>query len=324
MKKKLIILFLLSLSIYSFADDKFSFEFSLMNTLQIGQAYEYVFTEAYNSNNKYRVLSRLDWPILPAFAYNIKTDIITKHGFHISAGGIISLPSNTGSMIDMDYENNANENNMTKFSKHKCILKEAYEANLQLGWIKQLRNRKEGKNYNIYLEPCVGLRFFYHKWLAKDGYLQYALHNQIVTPDTKTINIQGKASEYSQKIYLPNIGLATKIILGNTWKLKSLIQVCPEVLANCIDNHFERGIIFHDVFILKGFSFHFNSYFEKQISSLFNIFFGVDYSLIKSFNGYTIMYENERITDISPTYSSGTSLYISNYSLGVSFNYIKK
>ncbi len=321
MKKKIItIVLFIFINFCFFSEDLFSFGFTFNTSIQVGQAYEYVFQNDANQT----VTSRLDWPILPATAFNANIDFFTKIGFHAFFSAGFSIPNLiSGSMEDRDYENTDEPNMLTKFSKHPCTLKQGIEFNTAIAWNMPLYRKK--KNIGLYIEPCIAFRYYNYKWLASNGYKQYAKPNPTtpVTPETPKTKSSGPGVEYNQKLYLPNIGIGLKLKLPKKWQVNSLVQICPQVLAHCVDKHFHRNLIFKDIFLLKGYSFHFNLSAEKEIKNFFSLFFSADYSAIHTFAGYTEI-NQAKMKIYTALYTAGTELYVSNYSFGVKFKYSKK
>ncbi len=313
-----ILAFLLIASLSLFAEDMLEVKASFSTGLDLGLGYEYVFEKTENNKKDYKTLSRLDWPILPSAVFNINAEIISPHGFHVFGSININVPSNTGKMEDRDYQNSDNPQMLTDFSQSNCKLKEGLKCNIFIAWLFPLTKNTSPNKTKIYIEPILGFRYYSHKWLASDGFYQSKYTDGGVKPDTKKTKLYGNGAEYHQKLYLPNFGIAFKFNFPQNWELKNTIQVCPNLLAHCVDQHFKRNIIFNDFFLLKGFSFHLDLSIEKAINKFFLIFFAGDFSAIRSYNGYTVRTEYGKITGKS---ISGTALYLSTYKIGVSFRY---
>lgn len=292
----------------------FSVHTSIAPNVRIGSGFEYVFQE-YND-----VLSRLDWQFLPAAGISANAELYVFDTFHIGLNTSFFLPHRTGKMRDSDFMNNTDKTMLTRFSEHICMLEQGLECWAFAGWMLPLAEyTSKGNAITIYTEPCIGVRYYVHRWLASDGYLQYAENGNAVTSDVPKIAYKGKAATYSQKFILPNVGILFKFNLPKKWYIKNLLQVCPQVLGDCKDIHHGRDITFNDIFNDRGFSFHLNFYVEKNVTKPVSIFLSVDYTSVISYNGLTLMKKTStgEILKVLPEGAAGTSLYVLNFGIGV-------
>ncbi|WP_024467091.1 omptin family outer membrane protease [Treponema pedis] len=291
-----------------------SFAIGIAPKLEIGSGFEYVF------KNYNEVLSKLIWPLLPASGFQATTEIYIGNGFHTVFNAVFSIPHSTGKMRDYDFLNHTKKDVLTHFSMHKCILEQGKELGFTVGWIMPLAEYfQNGNKIKIYAEPCIGLRYYSHTWLAFDGYLQYSNANSELTPETPKVLWKGNAAQYRQDLVLPNIGILFKFDLPKKWQIKTAVQVCPQVLGLCEDNHFGRNIVFYDIFHKKGFSLHINFFAEKKLNNVLGVFFSTDCSAITSYNGISIARKssNKNILSASQEGSSGTAFYTAVFSVGM-------
>ncbi len=287
---------------------------SIAPNLCIGSGFEYVFQE-YND-----ILSRLDWPFLPAAGISANAELYVIDKFHIAFNASFSLPHRTGKMQDRDFTNKTDKTIITHFSEHTCTLEKGLEWCAFAGWMGLLAEYTNwGNRIAIYAEPCIGVRYYFHRWTASDGYLQYAKNGNAVTADSPKIVYKGKAASYSQKFILPNIGILFKFDLPKKWYIKNLLQVCPQVLADCNDIHYGRDRTFNDIFNDRGFSFHFNFYVEKNVKKTLSVFLSADYTSVVSYTGLSLVKRTStgQISSASPEGSAGTSLYAFNFKMGI-------
>lgn len=320
-KKLLLIFFIFILSSHLFAEVPFSIDlsFPITPSLQVGYGYEYVFDTESNTK-KNRLLSQLDWPLLPALNWGFASNI-SIYKFNICFSTKFAIPSNTGNMRDIDFFNDNAPKMLTHLSMHKAFLKKQEQYNATIGWLFTLPTKAPEKNIKIFIEPNIGFRYFLHKWLATDGYTQYSPYpyNTPVTDKTPKVPVKGNVVEYTQKIFMPNIGFLLKMELPKNWIIKSQIQFWPQALATCTDNHFDRQTIFIDVFRKKGFSLNFAFFVEKKINRFLVFFFSAEATTIKSVNGKTIIKKAGLEPGILPEGASGTALYAGDFSFGISF-----
>lgn len=306
-----------------FAKIPFSVEISIpaLPSLQIGKAYEYVFDIGSKQikKGKYRLKSLLEWPLLPSTNTGFSADINIAE-FHTFFSAQFSFPSRTGNLTDSDFFNKDFPKYKTHFSIHKAFLKKGTNLNTTIGWVIPLPVESTTIR-KISIEPGLGFRYILYNWVATDGYLQYTPepHNTQVTPQTPKKYFKGKAIEYSQMFFLPNISFFLTFELKNNWVIKNLIQVAPQIFAICIDNHFVRNIIFTDIFFSKGFSFHFNFLIEKQLTESLGLFFSAECSVVRSMNGTTVINDSGKIYAPSFLGHSGTALYSGDFSFGFRF-----
>lgn len=317
------ILFFLFLTNAIYAKDiPISFDFSAGTSLILGSGFEYVFWK------NGAVKSRLNWPLLPAGAFSIKTDIMIDNGIHASFFSSFTIPSYSGTMKDQDYANEYRPDMLTHFSAHNSFLKKGLDLGFNLGWMKPLISDEDyqNKKFKVNMEPSLGVRYIVNSWDAVDGYIQYPDDSlSPVLPDTPIIRVEGLGIRYTQKFLLTSIGIFFKFELPKKWNLNLFTQISPEVIGTGEDFHYNRDLKFLDVFEKHEVSFYLYFSAEKRLSNIFFLFSSIDYTAIIANHGetYTYFLESGILKSGTPMGGSGASLHSFRLNLGFKFHFGK-
>lgn len=292
----------------------FSFNLGFNTKLHTGVAYEYVFDIAGD------MVSRLEWQSLPTITIGGTIEFLLKNGFHTAFSADFYFPKKVGKMSDKDFLHIKERPLLIKFSEHDNFLSNGMYFDFIIGW-KKILFENNSKNIKIYIEPVIGLNYFFNKWQASDGYIQYADISksiQEVSGKTPKIFWKGKAVSYKQKILLPNIGLFFTLNLPKTWSITTGLQLSSQVLAACKDTHHARNLIFYDIFYEKGFSLYLKLRAEKVVKKRLIFFISLNYDNVISYNGETVQYnmilKKPELKTVKGT--SGTAFYNAGISTG--------
>lgn len=300
MRKVLLFAFIL---LFSHLYSEKSFNFSFAPAICIGEDLEKVF-------DKGRILSLLQWPILPSFGLNLSTGFYLPY-FHFNFEATFAIPSFSGNMKDSDYTE-PNSTEKTLFSSHKTTLKKNILICPLVGIPFKVSNMLMEENHHtvIELEPELGFYFSLKKWHAKDGYTQYKSNDgkasKFWNENWPKKEYKGKGVEYTQKIFFPFIAFKSKIKIKNKVNLALSLLFSPLLQAITKDIHFDTKKIYIDSFSLPSYAFGIKIAFKKEISKKIFLYASLDFIYIYSNNGKTTIL-NESTKDIVETYPKGSS-----------------
>ncbi len=181
------------------------------------------------------MVSKLDWPLMPEYSFGFSVSAEFAGGFRADTRAYSSLALPSGTMIDRDYLN-PTESYQTRQSNHDGSIENGMDAEIRLGWVlgkQQISFFPEG----LTLEPWFSFRYIVHKWLAKDGYLQYTDDTVEWTENIAKEYVYGSQLMYDQRFYLPSLGISARYPLAGQWEIEAAIGASPFIYATGYDNH---------------------------------------------------------------------------------------
>ena len=298
--RKIILFSFLFLFLHFFSqlncEKRFDFSFGFM--MNIGENQEKVFDNG-------RLLSLLQWPILPSFNLNIELGLSIPY-FHFVFENSFGIPAFSGMMKDSDYTC-PTSSQKTLFSSHKTTLKESILTNSLVG-IPFIVFSSHQKKYSIILEPQVGFCFSLKKWYAKDGYTQYKSEDgsKFWKAEWPKKEYNGDGVEYNQKIFFPFIAFDTKILIQNKINMTFSVLFSPLLQGKTKDIHFDTKKIYIDSFSIPSYAFEFKSIFEKELSKTISIYTKLKFFYFYSKVGKTTVVQEDTNEELA-TYPKGSS-----------------
>ncbi|MGP1438531.1 MAG: omptin family outer membrane protease [Treponema sp.] len=275
------------------SEKKADFYFGL--SMHIGENQEKVF-------NNGRLLSLLQWPMLPSISLNFALSISFPY-LHIALENNFGIPSFSGTMKDSDYTD-PNSLNKTLFSAHKAIMKE----NIVISSLVGIPVGIPIKKYNIVLEPQIGFYFSSKSWYAKDGYTQYKSNDgsKFWSENWPKKIYKGDGAKYTQKVFFPFISFNTKIEIQNKLNINLKVLFSPLLQGITEDIHFDTKKIYSDSFSIPNYAFEINGLLEKEISKKIFIYGSISFFYFYSKNGSTIVLDKET-KNMLASYPKGSS-----------------
>lgn len=248
-------------------------EFSFAFVMNIGENQEKVFDSA-------RVLSLLQWPILPSFSLSFDMGIFFPY-FHINFETAFGIPSHSGNMKDSDYTDPTSKKR-TLFSSHKTTFNKNILLSPLIGIPFKVSSilMEENHHLTIELEPELGFYFSSKNWHAKDGYTQYKSNDEskFWQENWPKKEYKGRGVKYSQNIFFPFIAFESKIKIKNKLNISVRTSFSPLLQGITQDIHFDTKRIYIDTFSIPSYAFEVKTMLERKLSKY--IFFYTSFSFL--------------------------------------------
>ena len=290
------------------------FDLSFGFMVNVGENQEKVFDNG-------RLLSLLQWPILPSLNLNFELGFSLPY-FHITFENNFGIPLFSGMMKDSDYTDPTSPKK-TLFSSHKATLKESFLTCPLIG-VPLIMSYSSQRNYYITLEPQIGFYFSLKKWYARDGYTQYKGEDgsKFWKEDWPKKEYNGNGVEYTQKIFFPLIAFSTKIQIQNKVDIAFSMLFSPFLQGKTQDIHFDTKRIYIDSFSIPSYTFELKAMFNKKVSKRISIYGKLSFFYFYSNNGKTIVLQKDtnEILATFPKGSSGTEGKELKITIGINFN----
>ncbi|MGP1593904.1 MAG: omptin family outer membrane protease [Treponema sp.] len=267
-------------------------------------AWEYVLQEG-------RILSELQWDLLPSAAYSGHFTLKTPHGIHIQGRGSYLQPMKTAPMTDKDFEKSFSSD-ITKFSEHPCTITGGWRFAGKIGIQKEIPlPQKVPAGISLFIEPQFSIRYSKISWFAKDGYLQYALNNSDGTfqpwhPHLPKKYIKGDAISYTQELLIPAFGIGLTAHFPYHLQVYTDIHISSDIMGIAEDTHFMRNQRFVD-YTRNGTGIYWDTRILWSFFRNTALIAGCHYEYSKSMNGRTLGYDGLDSTTPAHVTEMGTS-----------------
>lgn len=249
----------------------------------------------YKQDGSAYTISKLDWPLYPAWSGQVAASARLSRGFRLDARFSAGIPANSGTVYDSDYLNQPTSDVKTHLSVHDGSLQHSVDAELRAGW-------KFDIPFGIEASPWASFRYIRYKWLARDGYTQYASDTNFKpatpyhdpwTEDVYRSPSYGNAIEYEQEFFVPLAGLSIDWHALPSLTVSASCGIAPWLRANALDNHLSptKNNDYNDI-LSGGFCVEPALSVFWLFSRETSVFLSGEGTFINGLTGYTLMREN--------------------------------
>ncbi|MDR1149022.1 MAG: omptin family outer membrane protease [Spirochaetaceae bacterium] len=232
------------ISVNTGAGSPYTFSISSFFGIKYGHAEEIV----YKDSGTDAKLSQLLWNIKPLFYWGAAFDFFQRNpmarwGFFANATLQAGLPARTGVMEDRDWM--AAGGGLSHFSSHDNYTEDALFLDISAGSSIPIGGIMR-------LKVFAGLSFMSLKWMARDGYFQYASK----IGETGTYNdwdsslpkvpVYGPGIHYQQDWLIFSPGIAAHIPLFERFDIGVYFKIGPVIFCYDLDDHLARNLQFSE------------------------------------------------------------------------------
>jgi outer membrane protease len=282
---------LLCITVFLFAEtgdnlEKSESSYQFSAAFSAGMLHGSSFELVYRTKND--VLSELRWDMKPlfylgAFAEFARRNPLEKPGFYANLGVKAGIPAKTGFMEDRDWMSANNQ--LSHFSKHDNNTKSTFFLDASLGFSVPLFD-------SLIITPVLGFHYMYYRWIARDGYYQYAENGGIWDESLKKKAVFGSAVGYSQDWFLFSLGISLKYPFLERFLLEGSFLFSPLIYIAATDDHYLTKTRFYDEskggYMLEPaliLTFSFNRRIKLNLKA--------SYRYIRDSQGYSYAYDSE-------------------------------
>ena len=228
--------------------------FSLALIMNAGEDQEKVFDNG-------RLLSLLQWPILPSFSLGFDIGLSFPH-FQIGFETTFGIPLASGNMKDSDYTD-PTSTKKTLFSSHKATLNKNISLTSLIGIPFKVSSKSIEENHHIVIEviPQLGFYFSLKDWQAKGGYTQYesADSSKFWDESWPKKEYKGDGVKYSQKIFFPFMSFEAIIRIKSKLNISVRTSFSPLLQYVNKDFHFDTNRIYIENLSIQSYAFKIKS-----------------------------------------------------------------
>jgi outer membrane protease len=265
------------------ADEPYMFSISPFFGVKYGQAEEIVYRNSTTDSK----LSQLLWYITPLFYWGAAFDFsqrdpMARWGFFAAATLQAAIPARTGVMEDRDWL--AADNGLSHFSSHDNYTEDALFLDITAGASIPIGGM-------LRLQVFAGLSFMSLKWIAHDGYLQYASKisgNTYKNWDSSLPKtpVYGPIIYYQQDWLIFSPGVAARIPIFERFDIGAYFKIGPVIFCNDMDDHLTRKLQFSEL-MYGGLMLEPKGVFAFSLNERVKLSLDVSYRFIQGSRGDT-------------------------------------
>jgi outer membrane protease len=305
----ILIAFLIPFSVYGqteaaaveAANVEYPYTFSISSSVgfKYGQAEEIV----YKNSSSDTLLSQLLWDMKPVLYWGMELDFsqrypMSRTGFFVNAALQAVIPARSGKMEDRDWL--ASGDVLSHLSVHDNYTEEGWFFDFTSGISIPL-------NRWLRVKAFAGLSLMNLRWLAREGYLQYASGSGAWNSFLPKVPVYGPIIYYYQNWLIFSPGVSAHFSVFSRFNIGLYFKIGPVIFCDDLDEHFERNLQFTEL-MYGGLMIEPKLEFILSMYERIDISLDVSYRFIKGPRGDTEV-RNTQTNGVQNSKNSGGAAY---------------